>query len=212
MINILKLAVFIFILSSCDEKLNTENTNNTETKKSIQSPQDNLIGKEQKFDTLSSIKKKENRPQIVRVEPTPHPEPDPYPEPYPYPEPPDPIPYPVPVPLPVDDQEPEVLSFADKMPDYRGGSEKILEFIKSNIRYPENCKEAGIEGNIYIRMVITPEGKATDFVILKSVPDGKELDREALRVVKLLTDWIPGEQNGKKVSVYYILPVRFRLN
>ena len=38
-----------------------------------------------------------------------------------------------------------------------------------------------------------------------------DLDREALRVVKALPDWIPGKQRGMAVDVFYTLPIEFRL-
>ena len=37
------------------------------------------------------------------------------------------------------------------------------------------------------------------------------MDKEAVRVMKLMPKWKPGMQNGKTVRVKYSLPISFRL-
>jgi len=37
------------------------------------------------------------------------------------------------------------------------------------------------------------------------------LENEALRVINAMPQWTPGEQNDKKVSVWYTLPIKFKL-
>ncbi len=37
------------------------------------------------------------------------------------------------------------------------------------------------------------------------------LDQEAIRVVESLPTWKPGEQGGKKVKVWYTVPINFQL-
>lgn len=146
-------------------------------------------------------------PPKVYVDPDPLPEPRPY---Y-YSE---PIPEPLPEPLtePLYAQEPEILAYAEIMPEFKGGNEKLMEFIKTNIRYPELCKELGVQGNVYVRMIIDQTGKVTQPIVVKAVDNSCGLEKEALRVIKLLPDFIPAENGRKKVSVYYHLPVRFRLD
>ena len=38
-----------------------------------------------------------------------------------------------------------------------------------------------------------------------------ELDAEAIRVVSIMPNWIPGKQRGKAVAVKYTMPIMFRL-
>jgi protein TonB len=40
---------------------------------------------------------------------------------------------------------------------------------------------------------------------------GSGCDEEAIRVVKMMPNWQPGEQMGKKVPVRYRLPIKFTL-
>ena len=103
----------------------------------------------------------------------------------------------------------DILSYAEVMPEFPGGTTAMMEFLKKNLRYPDYAKELGIEGNVFVSFVVHSDGSLSDFVVLKS-PD-KTLSAEALRVVKSMPNWIPGENQGKKVNVKTTIPIRFRL-
>lgn len=96
-----------------------------------------------------------------------------------------------------------------KMPEFKGGQEAMNKFIISNIVYPEKAKKAVIIGRVMVSFVVTSEGKLRDIKVKESVSE--ELDKEALRVVALMPEWIPGEKNGKKVDVQLELPIKFQL-
>lgn len=98
----------------------------------------------------------------------------------------------------------------EQMPEYPGGDIALLEFIKSNQRYPETARAEKVEGRVIIRFVINSLGKVEDAVVLKGV--NSELDAEALRVVSLLSGWLPGAQGGKPVDTWYMVPVTFSLS
>ncbi len=98
----------------------------------------------------------------------------------------------------------------EQMPEYPGGNGSLLEFIKNNTRYPEAARAEKIEGKVIVRFVVNTQGKVEDPSIIKGVHP--LLDAEALRVVSLLTGWLPGAQGGKPVNVWYMVPVSFSLN
>ncbi|MDD4967983.1 MAG: energy transducer TonB [Paludibacter sp.] len=97
----------------------------------------------------------------------------------------------------------------EEMPEYPGGAIKLLQFIENNLKYPKLAKKKGIEGKVKVRFVISSDGKIGKSEIVKSLDP--ECDREALRIVNLLPAFIPGKQNGVNVSVYYTLPISFKL-
>lgn len=171
--------------------------------------------KETKKDENSGNKAQANfKPQIIAVEPSP----EPYPDPYPYPEP-DPFPFIEPVPYPepqqaelLNENVDPILSYAEKMPEFPGGQTELFKFINANLQYPQLEKENGIQGNVYVRFVVTEEGEVKDPTILKSVAGSSNFDKEVIRVIKLMPKWIPGENEGKKVSVYFTMPVKFKLD
>lgn len=205
------LILAVLFLQSCEHKNEVHTGILQQKKKQILQNEDKVIVSKIEKDTLQTRSKKSTS-KIIPPKPKVYiePDPDPYPGGYGFREPlPDPIPGPLPE--PPDPQEPEILSFAEKMPEFKGGNEKLMEFLKKNIRYPEMCKEMGIEGNVYVRMIIDQTGKVTQPTVVKAVDNTCGLEKEAIRIIKLLPDFIPAENGGKKVSVYYHLPVRFRL-
>ena len=84
------------------------------------------------------------------------------------------------------------------------------EFIKKNLKYPELSKKDKTSGRVYVRFVVSKEGKLCDAQIVRSLD--AYCDKEALRVIRSMPDWISGKQNGVNVPVYYIVPLSFTLH
>lgn len=102
-----------------------------------------------------------------------------------------------------------IYDVVEKMPEYPGGDQALMEFLSKHIEYPTVAQNNGIQGKVILGFVVSKTGKVEDVQIIRSLDPS--LDKEALRVVKQLGNWIPGEQKGEKVSVRYTLPVVFRL-
>ena len=85
----------------------------------------------------------------------------------------------------------------------------MLEFISTNIKYPEKAVKKGISGVVYIKVSILKNGDLSKAVILRGIESS--LNNEALRVVKLMKKWTPGEKNGKKVNMDITIPIKFNL-
>lgn len=94
-------------------------------------------------------------------------------------------------------------------PEYPGGYVALRKFLARNLQYPEMAKGAGIQGKVYVSFIVWKDGSVSDVKIIRGIDGG--CDEEVLRVVKLMPDWKPGEQNGKKVNVVYRMPVVFTL-
>ena len=95
------------------------------------------------------------------------------------------------------------------MPTYPGGDKALMEFINSNIKYPEEAKNKLIQGRVILRFAVMASGKVGNVSVLKSVDPS--LDEEATRVIEALPEWKPGRQGGKPVNVWYSVPVTFQL-
>ena len=87
---------------------------------------------------------------------------------------------------------------------------EMLNIIYRKLRYPADARERGIGGMVVISFLISPEGIACCFKIEKS--DYPSLGAEAFRIVKTLKNWTPAENEGQKVWMKYIMPVKFRLH
>jgi TonB family protein len=102
----------------------------------------------------------------------------------------------------------KVYDTVDKMPEFPGGVKALLRYIRNNLNYPVEADGRKIQGTVIVRFVVTPTGKVNQVKVLRSLSDA--LDRESLRVISSLPDWIPGELNGEKVAVYFVIPLAFK--
>jgi TonB family protein len=110
----------------------------------------------------------------------------------------------------IENQESEIIfTVVEQMPQFPGGEVVMNQFIADNLKYPELSKKDKTSGRVYVRFVISKEGKLCDAQIVRSLD--AYCDKEALRVIRSMPDWIPGKQNGVNVSVYYIVPISFSL-
>lgn len=102
------------------------------------------------------------------------------------------------------------LVTVQKMPSFPGGEGEMLKYLAKSIEYPAQAIENSISGTVVLSFVITKEGKIGDVSILKEIGGG--CGKEAVRVVKSMPQWIPGEASGHPVKVRFTLPVKFRLD
>lgn len=112
----------------------------------------------------------------------------------------------------ISDAPNEPLTFAEQMPEFPGGQQVMMTYLGKNILYPEECKEAGVDGRVFIAFVVDREGLVNEVKVLRGVPECSALDREATRAVKAMPKWTPGRQNGQPVSVRMTIPVMFKLD
>ncbi|MBC7383421.1 MAG: energy transducer TonB [Bacteroidia bacterium] len=101
-----------------------------------------------------------------------------------------------------------VVNYVENMPEYPGGQDEMFEFIRQNIQYPKYALENNVGGKILLSFVIMPDGSIQMAKIEKGIGFG--CDDEALRVLKAMPLWIAGSQNGNKVAVRLILPIKFQ--
>ena len=98
----------------------------------------------------------------------------------------------------------------EQMPEFPGGGmAAALEYIQKNMQYPESAKKNGTQGRVMVQFVIDKEGNVTEPKVIRSVD--KELDAEAIRLLKSMPKWKPGMQKGEVVAVKYTMPVLFKL-
>jgi TonB family protein len=106
-------------------------------------------------------------------------------------------------------QEPEVYTVVEVMPQFPGGNEAMMQFIRDNLVYPEMAKEVGVQGKVICNFTVGKDGEVYDVNVLRGI--GYGCDQEAIRVIKMMPKWIPGKQNGRPVNVKFNLPISFKL-
>ena len=106
-------------------------------------------------------------------------------------------------------EEEPIFQVVEEMPSFPGGDAECMRFLSKNIKYPTIAQENGIQGRVILQFVVNKDGSIVDVTVARSVDP--YLDKEAVRVVKMMPKWTPGKQRGKPVRVKYTLPVMFRL-
>lgn len=102
-----------------------------------------------------------------------------------------------------------VYQIVEEMPSFPGGDQKLMEYIANNINYPQEARDKGIEGRVFIRMVIEKDGSVSNVKLLRGIGGG--CDEEAERVIKSMPKWKPGMMKGEPVPVSYQIPINFKL-
>ena len=110
-----------------------------------------------------------------------------------------------------------VYQIVEEMPRFPGDEKALMEYLKSNLQMPEKYKGDDAEFRLaeyrtFVRFVVTEDGSISDVNLIKKTEGFKDLDDEALRVVKAMPKWEPGKMGGKPVKVYFHLPVVFKFN
>jgi periplasmic protein TonB len=103
----------------------------------------------------------------------------------------------------------EIFTVVEEQPSYPGGEEARISYLQQNIKYPEEAKELGIQGKVFVTFVVEVDGGITDVRVLRGIGGG--CDEEAIRVVKSMPKWVPGKQRGVPVRVQFNLPIKFTL-
>ena len=95
---------------------------------------------------------------------------------------------------------------AEVMPSYPGGMEALRKFLQRNLNNPKEMEE-GEEVSVKVKFVVDYDGKLQSFVTVQD--GGEEFNKEVVRVLKKMPNWVPGKTNGQNVSVYFTIPVKF---
>jgi len=94
-------------------------------------------------------------------------------------------------------------------PEYPGGPGAFDKYISKHLYYPGAARLMCINGKVYVSFVIEKDGKVTNVTALNCIGAGCE--SEAVKVVQKSKCWKPGAQNGRPVSVNYVVPINFTM-
>jgi len=102
-----------------------------------------------------------------------------------------------------------VFQFVDQRPEFPGGFAALMAFFAENIIHPAEVQDIGWQGRVVVQFVVRKTGEITDVSTLHEV--FPPMDKEVLRIAKLMPNWIPGKHNSEKVNVKYTLPINLNV-
>lgn len=107
--------------------------------------------------------------------------------------------------------EEPVLKFGlDVQPEYPGGLTEAMKVVAANTKYPAEAKANGWEGKVICTLIVEKDGSVSSVKVMRS-SGYTVLDDEAVRAFSTLSNWAPGQKDGKLVRAQVMLPLQFKL-
>ncbi len=102
-----------------------------------------------------------------------------------------------------------IHEFSEVTPEFIGGFAAMQIYIAEHVDYPSIARSQGVEGIVYVSMVINADGSVSDVKVIRGIGFG--CDEAAAEVVASMPKWKPGMQNKQNVRVRTTIPINFML-
>ncbi len=113
------------------------------------------------------------------------------------------------------DEMPRFPGCEDKAADAKQAcsTQKLLEYVANNLKYPKDAKDKKIEGVVIAQFVVEPNGLISSIQVVRGLHPS--CDVEVVRVLETTNSmdekWVPAMKDGKPVETKLTLPVSFKL-
>ena len=97
----------------------------------------------------------------------------------------------------------------ERQPTFPGGKDAFNKFIDRNFKYPAALRKSNIQGDVELSFLVTTDGSLSDIKVSKSLAE--DLDKEAIRLMKLSPKWIPAKKNGQLIDCAATTSISFKL-
>lgn len=104
-------------------------------------------------------------------------------------------------------EDTKIYDAATVMPEFPGGKEAMDKFIAENLKYPAAAKKSNLKGVVTVTAVVEKNGSLTEVKVKKDIGGG--CGDEAIRVVKLMPTWIPGQIKNEDKRVRVVMSMFF---
>lgn len=98
--------------------------------------------------------------------------------------------------------------YVSEKPTFPGGDRNLMTFINATRNYPLDAYRKGIQGRVTCSFIVNTDGSISHISVLRGV--NPSLNREAIRILSKMPEWIPGKHDGKVVPVRVVHSVPFR--
>lgn len=93
-------------------------------------------------------------------------------------------------------------------PEFKGGIEKMYQYIADNFEYPDDAAKRSVNGRMEVEFTVEKSGDITYVGILKGLD--YSIDEEVLRLLKAMPRWTPATKNGVPVRYKVSMPITIR--
>jgi protein TonB len=109
------------------------------------------------------------------------------------------------------DMELNPLNFrvVEELPEFPGGATELMKWLTKNLRYPVTAQQRKVQGKVVAQFIVNTDGSIRDIELLSHVDPS--IDREALRVLRMMPRWKAGQQDAKPCRTQVCIPIVFKL-
>lgn len=107
---------------------------------------------------------------------------------------------------PNEDDDLQIFVAYDEPPEIIGG----LAALQKHLRYPRLAQAAGVEGLVFLKVLVGTNGATEKAEILKAKPANMGFEESALRAIEKVK-WHPAKQRDRNIRVWVSIPVQFKL-
>jgi protein TonB len=109
------------------------------------------------------------------------------------------------------DMELNPLNFrvVEELPEFPGGATELMKWLTKNLRYPVTAQQRKVQGKVVAQFIVNTDGSISNIELVTRVDPS--LDREALRVLRMMPQWKAGKQNDKPCRTQVCIPIVFKL-
>ena len=97
----------------------------------------------------------------------------------------------------------------EQLPEFPGGAVALMKWLTKNLSYPETARRRKLQGKVVTQFIVNADGSLSDLKVVEPVDPA--LDREALRVLRMMPAWKAGQQDGKPCRTMVCIPIVFKL-
>lgn len=114
-----------------------------------------------------------------------------------------------PPPTPLASDRPISFRIVEQMPEFPGGGSAFIRWLTLQLQYPPSAQSQKLQGKVIVSFIVNEDGSIVDVKLEKSV--NGLLDREALRVIRMMPRWKPGKHHNQPCRTMVAVPVVFKL-
>lgn len=100
-----------------------------------------------------------------------------------------------------------IYTSADLMPEFPGGTEAMKTWLSQNVKYPPAAKRDKVIGLVEVTAVVEKDGSLSNINVKRDIGNG--CGDEAVRAIKLMPAWVPGEIKNEQKRVKVTIKVFF---
>lgn len=101
------------------------------------------------------------------------------------------------------------LKVVEQLPEFPGGPVALMKWLTKNLRYPQTARQRKVQGRVVTQFIVNTDGSLSDLKVVESAEPS--LDREALRVLRMMPAWKAGQIDEKPCRTMVCIPIVFKL-